>query len=118
MRTTRTPLTGVARTLRTASTEPERRLWYRLRDRRFAGHKFRRQYAIGDYVVDFVCLDRRLVIELDGGQHAEQVEADARRTAYLVTKGFRVVRFWNDEVMAQFEQVLAVIQAELASPSP
>jgi very-short-patch-repair endonuclease len=105
------------------STEPERRLWYRLRDRRFAGHKFRRQCAIGGYVVDFVCVERRLVIELDGGQHGEQIAHDERRTLFLLTKGLRVLRFWNDEVMQQLDAVLGMIGRELdggggSGPSP
>ena len=118
MRTTRTPLTGVARTLRSTSTDAERRLWYRLRDRRLGGHKFRRQYPVGNYVVDFACLERRLVVELDGGQHAEVSTHEAQRTAFLLAQGFRVLRFWNDEVMDQFDAVLEVIAAEVSSQRP
>ena len=70
------------------------------------GLKFRRQYPIGPYVVDFVCLDQKLVIELDGGQHAVQVSYDNKRTEYLEHFGFRVLRFWNHDVFAQFEVVL------------
>ena len=109
--------------MRSTSTEPERRLWYRLRNRRFAGLKFRRQFVVGGYVVDFVCLEQKLVIELDGGQHGEQVAYDEQRTLFLLTKGFRVMRFWNDEVMQQLDAVLEMIGKELdgggePGPSP
>lgn len=106
-----------ARRLRREMTEVEARLWYQLRDRRLDGFKFRRQKPIGPYIVDFVCLDRRLIIELDGGHHALQVEADARRGAFLLAAGFRVLRFWNHEVLAHEVAVLERIhQALLASP--
>ena len=122
MRTKRTPLKGVARSLRRQSTDAERRLWYHLRNRRLLGWKFRRQLVIGNYVVDFVCLERRLVIELDGGQHADQVADDDRRTTFLLTRGFTVIRFWNDEMLRQTEAVLSVIATELGGspdrPSP
>jgi very-short-patch-repair endonuclease len=119
MRTTRTPLTGVARILRHRSTDAEQRLWYRVRNRQLDGHKFRRQMAIGCYIVDFVCVERRLVIELDGGQHVEQAAHDAERTLFLMAQGFKVVRFWNDEVLTKLEDVLAVIHRELEHrPSP
>jgi very-short-patch-repair endonuclease len=114
---TRTPLTGVARALRCQSTDAEQRLWYRLRDRRLAGHKFRRQFPIGSYVVDFACLERKVVIELDGGQHIEQAAYDQERTRFLTAQGYRVLRFWNDEVLKELEAVLSVIGAEL-HPSP
>jgi very-short-patch-repair endonuclease len=115
---TRTPLTGVARKLRSTLTEQERLLWYRLRDRRFARHKFRRQFVVGAYVVDFVCLRQKLIVEIDGGQHTEQVEYDEQRTRFLVAAGFRVVRFWNDEVMTKLEDVLGVIHAQLEKNGP
>jgi very-short-patch-repair endonuclease len=119
MRTTRTPLTGVARRLRRQSTDAEQRLWYRLRNRQVAGHKFRRQFVVGSFVVDFVCVEQRLVIELDGGQHVERAKYDRRRTLFLLTKGFSVLRFWNDEVLTKLEDVLGVIHEELGGrPSP
>ena len=81
--------------------------------------KFRRQYVIGSYVVDFACVERRLVIELDGGQHADQLAQDARRSAFLGAQGFHVMRFWNDDVVARFDEVLATIHAHLETgPSP
>ena len=106
-----------ARRLRRDMTEAEARLWYQLRDRRLDGFKFRRQRPIGPYIVDFVCLDRQLIIELDGGQHALQVEADARREAFLQAAGFRLLRFWNHELLAHEVAVRERIhQALLASP--
>lgn len=75
--------------------------------------KFRRQHVVGYYIVDFVCLEQKLVIELDGGQHAEQVGYDARRTAFLEGEGFRVMRFWNNQVLAETESVLDEIRAAL-----
>ena len=84
---------GVARKLRQTSTIPEVKLWQHLRHRRFEGLKFRRQFPVGSYVVDFVCLSHKLVIELDGGQHAEILDYDNKRTEYLNHFGFKVVRF-------------------------
>jgi len=98
-----------AKTLRRNSTDAERRLWCALRDRRLAGLKFRRQQPIGRYVVDFVCQERRLVIEVDGGQHGPDV--DAPRTAHLEGCGYRVLRFWNPDVLTRLEDVLATILA-------
>ncbi len=86
-------------------TDAERKLWSKLRDRRLEG-KFRRQFPIGPYVVDFVCLSHKLVIELDGGQHAEQLDYDNQRTEYLEHFGFRVLRFWNTDVFFQFDALL------------
>lgn len=105
---------AIARRLRCDATDAERRLWLRLRDRGL-GAKFRRQQVLGRFVVDFACLDRRLVVELDGGQHAESA-ADRARDAWLATQGFRVLRFWNPEVMANIDGVLAVVQDALAEP--
>jgi len=98
-------------------TDAERRLWYRLRAHRFGGHKFKRQVPIGPYVVDFTCLGRRLVVEVDGGQHAEN-RRDEVRDAYLRREGFRVLRFWNNDVLKNTQGVLEVILSELEIPSP
>ncbi|MEX2113375.1 MAG: DUF559 domain-containing protein [Pirellulales bacterium] len=87
-----------ARLLRRKMTEPERRLWFRLRARRFAGFKFRRQVPLSSYIVDFVCFERKLILELDGGQHTLQRVYDAERTRWLEDQGFRVVRIWNNEL--------------------
>jgi very-short-patch-repair endonuclease len=108
-----------ARTLREAMTDAERALWYQLRAKRLLGWKFRRQQPIGNYIVDFVCFEAGMVIELDGGQHLEQAEADAQRTAWLESQGFRVLRFWNDAVLKQTEAVLEEILRNLPlSPTP
>ena len=95
-----------ARALRANQTDAETRLWLRLRDRRLAGAKFRRQAAIGPYIADFACFPARLIVELDGGQHAQDADADAARTAWLEGQGFRVLRFWNNDVLANTEGVL------------
>ena len=92
-------------------TDVERKLWYAVCDRRLSGYKFRRQATIGPYIVDFLCAEVRLIIELDGGQHAEDV--DARRTAFLESQGYRVLRFWNGEILESFDGVLAIILAAL-----
>ena len=87
-----------ARQLRKTMTGAERLLWYELRAYRFDGRKFRRQASIGDDIVDFVCFEVKLIVELDGGQHASQVEKDDARTAWLVSQGFRIMRFWNFQI--------------------
>jgi very-short-patch-repair endonuclease len=107
-----------ARSLRKDQTDAEARLWSLLRDRRLAGKKFRRQHAIPPYVVDFYCHEARLVIEVDGGQHAEARRRDEARTAFLEGKGLRVIRFWNNDVLQSTETVLEVVWRELQSPSP
>ena len=102
-----------ARALRANQTEAETRLWQSLRDRQLAGAKFRRQTPVGPYIADFVCLAAKLIVELDGGQHAENAEADAVRTAWLEGRGFRVLRFWNNDVLVNTEGVLEEILAAL-----
>ena len=113
-------LLGHAKNLRAHQTEAEQRLWYYLRAHRFMGLKFRRQKPIGPYIVDFVCHERHLIVEVDGGQHAGQTEYDSRRDAWLRQQGFTVLRFWNHDVLAQSEAVLEQIrQAALSlNPSP
>ncbi len=106
------PFLDRARQLRRNQTRAELELWMRLRGRQL-GAKFRRQYPIGAYIVDFCCLERQLVIELDGGQHPEQMEADRKRTAYITSRGFRVLRFWNDQVLKDTYAVLDQILCEL-----
>ena len=105
-------LTRLSRTLRRRSTDAENRLWHHLRGRRFEGVKFVRQVPIGAHIADFVCRSARLVIELDGGQHS--TEADAPRTANIEAFGYRVLRFWNNDVLENTEGVLEVIRRELA----
>ena len=102
-----------ARRLRQAETEAERIAWKILRNRQQKGYKFRRQQPIGPYVVDFVCFEKKLVVELDGGQHAEQSAYDAERTTWLESQGFRVLRFWNHQVLREIEAVKEVIWKEL-----
>jgi len=99
-------------------TDAERRLWYHLRAHRFDGQKFKRQVPIGPYGVDFACLGRKLIIEVDGGQHSESA-ADIRRDHYLTSQGFRVLRFWNNDVLRNTSGVLETILATLeVAPSP
>ena len=102
---------GLARQLRRNQTEAERLLWSRLRALRLEGVKFRRQHPIGKYVVDFVTLEGKLIIELDGGQHNESPtrEYDEQRVAWLNEEGYQVIRFWDNEVLANIEGVLTVI---------
>jgi very-short-patch-repair endonuclease len=107
-----------ARRLRRDATHAEALLWSRLRNRRLGGHKFRRQHPIGRYIVDFVWIEQRLVIEVDGGQHAALRAEDARRTAWLQSRGFRVLRFWNNEVLANLEAVLTAIDLACAHFDP
>jgi very-short-patch-repair endonuclease len=93
--------------LRRHATDAENALWGELRSRRLGGHKFRRQWTVGPYVTDFCCLEHHLIVEADGGQH--NPEADAARTAYLGSKGFRILRFWNNEVLTNIDGVLGTI---------
>lgn len=106
-------LTPVARKLRANQTEAEAKLWSRLRANQLEGYKFRRQFPIGRHIADFACQASRLVIELDGGQHAEQSEADALRTSSIEAAGFTVLRFWNNDVMDNIEGVLEEIRQTL-----
>jgi very-short-patch-repair endonuclease len=106
-----------AKALRANMTEAERRLWYFLRAHRFQGMKFKRQAPIGRYIVDFVSFQRSLVVEVDGGQRAES-EDDFRRTRWLESQGFRILRFWNNEVLSNTGGVLDTIMAASANLSP
>jgi very-short-patch-repair endonuclease len=112
--------TARARLLRQQDIEPEYRLWGELRNRRLNGHKFARQIPIGPYIVDFVCREQALVLELDGGQHSES-ERDDFRTAYLLKNGYSVLRFWNNEVLrerrAVIDTILAALEGRLAPSS-
>ena len=111
-----------ARQLRNNMTEAERRLWQRLKARQLHGMKFRRQQPIGHFVVDFACLERRLIVEVDGGQHAEQAQADSERSRWLESLGYQVLRFWNNEVMEHLDAVTQTIAdaliAQLDPPFP
>ena len=101
--------TTKARELRRNLTDAERTLWRELRRHQMGGHKLRRQQPLGPYIVDVVCFEKRLIIELDGGQHAEEAIHDSERTAWLETQGFRVLRFWNDQVFRERGAVLEQI---------
>jgi very-short-patch-repair endonuclease len=96
----------LARRLRRNLTDAERHLWFRLRDRRLFGLKFRRQIPIGPFVADFICWDQSLIVELDGGQHASETVRDDRRTEWLEHHGWRVIRFWNNDVFENTDGVL------------
>jgi len=117
MRSADTIRTGLARRLRRDSTSAESRLWNRLRSRAIDGHKFVRQEPIGRYVVDFVCRERRLIIEVDGGQHAENLE-DAFRDQWLREHKYRILRFWNNDVMSNMDGVLETIAESLRAETP
>lgn len=106
------------RELRLQSTDAERLLWRHLRNRNLCGLKFRRQVPLGDYIADFVCMEQRLIIELDGGQHIETATQDKERTFTLERAGFGVLRFWNDDVLMQTEAVLESILRASTSPHP
>lgn len=110
--------TTKARELRKNSTEAERRLWQHLRLRQFEGHKFRRQQPLGPYIVDFVCLEKKIVLEVDGGQHSTQVQYDQKRSAWLEVQGFRVLRFWNTEVLKEIDMVKAMIWEAVTQSHP
>lgn len=105
----------LSKNLRQNQTKAEVRIWRHLKSRALAGYKFRRQCPIGPYIVDFVRLEKMIVIEIDGGQHAEQLKEDARRTAYLNYRGFEVLKFWNNEVLANTDTVLSIILTALVS---
>ena len=107
-----------ARSLRTVQTDAEQGLWYHLRSRDLQGWKFRRQHEIGRYIADFVCPYAGLIVELDGGQHGEQVIYDELRTLELEAMGYRVLRFWNNDVLKNIEGVLEVLVVALARPAP
>ena len=99
-------------------TDAEKHLWRYLRHEQIEGCKFRRQTPIDSYIVDFVSFDVMLIIELDGGQHAENVEADQQRTQFLNSRGFKVIRFWNNQVLQETKAVLEVIRREIIYPPP
>jgi len=102
-----------ARSLRQSQTLFEQQLWRCLRDRRFSKFKFRRQHPIGRYIVDFVCLEKMLIIELDGSQHAQSKEYDAERDAWLLQRGYKVLRIWNNQWILDQEVVLQAILSAL-----
>ena len=102
--------TRLAKALRNSATDAEKRLWSKLQSSQLEGVKFRRQEPIKEYIVDFVNFQKKLIIELDGGQHAEAIEKDVQRDDCLTSLGFKVLRFWNNEVFENLEGVLEVIR--------
>jgi very-short-patch-repair endonuclease len=106
-----------ARTMRVNPTEAERRLWAMLRGRRMPAYKFKRQFVIDPYIVDFICLERRLIVEADGSQHAESAD-DIRRDMFLRSEGFSVLRFWNHDILCRASAVFDSICAALETPHP
>ena len=107
-----------SRTLRNQATDAERRLWQHLRLRQLRGYRFRRQVPICGYIADFACLDAKLVIELDGGQHQQRHRYDERRDRQIEAQGFRVLRFWDNQVFQETEAVLEDILRSLQSTRP
>lgn len=115
--------TLLARSLRSASTDAERSLWFRLRAGRLLGAKFRRQHPVGPYVADFACIEAGLIVELDGSQHLDPLQArrDAERSRYLASRGYSVLRFWNNDVLRRMDAVVERIVRALSpalSPGP
>jgi len=112
------PIT-IAKYLRKRMTDAERSLWSRIRASQIDGCKFRRQSPIGKYIVDFVCHEQRLIVEVDGGQHSANAEQDRIRDKWLGEQGYKILRFWNNEVLANMEGVLEIIRDNCKiSPSP
>jgi very-short-patch-repair endonuclease len=107
-----------ARTLRQNMTEAERRIWQILRLSRMKGYKFRRQVPIGHYIADFVCHEARLIVEIDGGQHDRLSPRETERSGLLQSEGYRILRFWNDEVLANLDGVHQTIAAALGTSPP
>ena len=113
------PVTTVrARLLRGAVTDAERLLWQTLRGKQLNHYRFRRQHPIGQYIADFACIEQKIVIELDGGQHQERYVYDAQRTAFLQAHGWQVLRFWNNDVLTNLNGVLSVIAEKLTAAPP
>ena len=110
--------TGPAKRLRRDQTDVERLLWFRLRDRRLGGWKFKRQVPIDRFIVDFFCADAKLIVELDGGQHDQDKERDANRTRILEAMGYLVLRFWNNDILGNISGVAESILAALQTPHP
>ena len=102
-----------ARRLRRNMTDAERLLWRHLRNRQMHGHKFRRQVVIGRYIADFACIEARLIVEADGGQHGERTRYDENRTRWFQSRGYRVLRFWNHEILNSLPDVLNTIAMAL-----
>jgi len=102
-----------SRDLRKNLTDAEKKLWQKLRNKQIYDHKFRRQFVLGNYIVDFICLDKRLIIEVDGGQHMDNVNYDLQRDEWLKSQNFKVLRFWNNQVLNEIDSVLQDIVKNL-----
>lgn len=109
-----------SRRLRRHQTNAEKILWYKIRNRQVKEIKFRRQYAIGNFIVDFISIEKKLIVELDGGDHNKEINKiyDKKRTEYLESFGYTVIRFWNSEVFNNIEEVLDTILCNLNNPHP
>lgn len=107
-----------ARGLRKSKTDAERKIWQLLRSRNLNDAKFRRQHPLGPYIVDFICINEKLIIEVDGSQHQQQQSYDAQRTTFLEQAGYRVIRFWDNDVLLQTENVMQAIYDRLVAPHP
>jgi very-short-patch-repair endonuclease len=109
-----------ARALRRDQTEVENMLWFKLRELQYDGIKFRRQHPLGNYVVDFVCIQHKLIIEVDGGQHNESKASayDEERSAWLEKQGYRVLRFWDNDVLRSMDSVISQVLAMLVNVHP
>ena len=113
----KTNLYPLAKKLRREATDAEKRFWMYLRARQLNGYKFRRQQPMGNYIVDFICFETQLIIEVDGGQHVEARQKDDERTEWLQHQGYEVIRFWNHEVLENTDDVLHVIAEQCDSPA-
>ncbi|MBI5891148.1 MAG: endonuclease domain-containing protein [Nitrosomonadales bacterium] len=107
-----------ARSLRSGMTDAEHLLWHALRYKQLNGHRFRRQFPIGKFIADFVCIELKLAIELDGGQHQDQVAYDEQRSIFLRQNGWRILHFWNNDVFGNLDGVLSTIAEQLESLPP
>jgi very-short-patch-repair endonuclease len=110
-------LIKVSRSLRKRQTEAENLLWRHLRKKQLEGLKFRRQHPIGNYIVDFVCLEKQLILEIDGGQHAIEIDKDRDRDQWLMAEGYRILRFWNNEGFENLTSVLETIRLNCLNQS-
>jgi very-short-patch-repair endonuclease len=110
-------LISLSRNLRKRQTDAENLIWRHLRRKQVEGLRFRRQHPIGKYIVDFVCLEKQLILEIDGGQHAIEKEKDSDRDTWLTIEGYRVLRFWNNEVLGNLPGVLETIRLNCLNQS-
>jgi very-short-patch-repair endonuclease len=110
-------LINVSRSLRKRQTDAENLLWKHLRRKQLEGFKFRRQHPIGNYIVDFVCLEKQLILEIDGGQHAIEIDKDRDRDKWLIAEGYRILRFWNNDVFENLTGVLETIRLNCLNQS-